>query len=135
MSKELYVINTNEDSFFVNPFISPELKTYAREQRAFIAKVQKVLNFFDLPYLALFPSGEFYAPQLIRPACGDMGNVKNIRIGLIGLVEELLEESQSDVQTPFNKPITAIVEFSPTELYPEAMEQLAEKYEIKRISV
>jgi hypothetical protein len=129
MGKELYLINTEVDSFFINPFENECLRTYAGAHREFVAKVQEVLPSFNLPYLALFSNGLFYAPEMIRPVCGDSGNFKNIRIGLSGLVEELLEENE------LIKPITAIVEFSLTELYPEEMEQLAEKYELKRITV
>jgi hypothetical protein len=129
MTKELYVINTGVDSFFINPFVNECLRNYAGAHREFVAKFQEVLPSFNLPYLALFSDGLFYAPEMIRPASGDSGNFKNIRIGLTGLVEELLEENE------LIKPITAIVEFSPTELYPQEMRELAEKYEIKRITV
>ncbi|MBT3814771.1 hypothetical protein HOE37_02540 [Candidatus Woesearchaeota archaeon] len=129
MAEELYVINTEVDSFFVNPFVNECLRTYAGAHREFVAKIQEALPSFNLPYLALFSNGLFYAPEMIRPASGDSGNINNLRIGLSGLVEELLEEG------PGIKPITAIVEFSLEELYPEEMRQLGERYDLKRMIV
>ena len=126
MTKELYVISLEGDYSFIDDS-QPDLKCLRDRHMEFITKIQEVLPSFDIPYLALFPDGQFCSPQSLYPTILDSGNVTKMRMGLVGLVEELLTE------TPVEKAITAIVEFSETELYPNEIEQLARKYEIKRL--
>ncbi|MBN2052524.1 hypothetical protein JW756_03400 [Candidatus Woesearchaeota archaeon] len=145
MSKELYVVNTTINHSFLfglrsAPFFGDEIKA----QRDFINKVRLQYPNFNVPYLALSKDGRLHIPDNIDWPGGVCGGVRD---GIVGGGGENREDCSLDefidrfvighrtMRIDKDTPITGVVEFSPTELYPEVIKKLEKKYEIKRILV
>jgi hypothetical protein len=135
MSKELlYVVNTNIDSLFTNPFINDSLTSSFEDHARFVLKVQEQIPNFNSPYLALFSKGGYFVSDNIRYPGGDWGGIGTLGKPLEDYIEELIIGDET-IWNGRVTPITAVVEFSPMELYPRVMEQLGKKYDIKRFLV
>ena len=143
MQEVLYVVNTRRDPIFLDPIFKIDYRKEAMDmQMAFILEVRKQYSRFGFPYLALLHGGDLYLP-------------KDIYGGLVGGVEkgmilnggehgepctldkfiEMFKFGEVIVENGKRKPISAVVEFSAIELYPDVMKILKPKYEIKRIQV
>lgn len=155
---ELYWINTQvKPNFFNFNHSASNFKEEMELHKNFINQVRREYLSFDFPYLALFPNYQYYLAQGMPVFIfhGEYNSFKD----LPGLVKKLLEDgafSGNKVQASLlkinrkteeyiwkNQPlsihqgngITAIVEFSPIELYPEIISNLEQIYSIKRIKI
>lgn len=145
MAKLLHIVNTKIEPFFLDLVVMCEQRECGLRGHAdFIKKVRTQYAEFNLPYLALFQDGQLRVPDHFYFSSGSMGEVINGIVGRGGRdsqdcrLDEFIDRfkiGDGVIYTNEQTPITAVVEFSPTELYPTEMERLAQKYELKRILV
>ena len=144
MPEELYVVNTTVEPYFFDIGFQAEFQEKALKAHAeFITKVREHYAGFNIPYLALFQEGDFLVPDNFQPGGGLRGGISRNGFIFYGgsdgqscTLDEFINRLKTADEVIFtNQPITAVVEFSATELYPEAMKSLEKKYEIKRLWV
>lgn len=111
----------------------------------FLKKVQEKIQTFNIPYLAFFDNGVTLTLQSLTKEPIESFGVISGRVvdgvcpGGIGDGDCTLAEYVNHLVIGLkqyngkrSKPITGIVEFSPTELYPEAMKDLSKRYQIEK---
>src|SRR3989344_8332685 len=132
---ELYVVNTDTAAAWILE-MSADRRWIDAYHLNFCNRVRAAHPDFDFPYMELFSNGIVVIQESISG-----GQHTSVRRGHT-LSGEPLDESiarfrigDGTCRIGEKTPITAVVEFSPTELYPEVMERLAQRYDIKRISV
>ncbi len=142
MSKELYIVNTRTPHSFLNFAAGVHfLEENEKSHQNFIERVRTQHSGFDIPYLALYSSGGLVVPYDLSG--GLMGCVVDEVVPFGGKdqracsLDAFIDRLRSEGESTWHgqKPITAIVEFSSTELYPHVMENLAKKYGIKKIFI
>jgi len=142
MVTELYLVNTTIKPVFLDmPFIMrqpPRIRLKAHSD--FINRVKEQYPRFDCPYLGLFENDTLYVFDDLELRATELSLVQDGVV--LGARAETLDEfidrykkEYISLSTGRITPITAVVEFSPTELYPEVMKKLEAKYDIKRIQV
>lgn len=146
-----YLANTALQLDFLNPRRqrhSPDWKNHGD----FILKLREQCPDAQLPYLALFAHGNGFVPDcneasrnpyvvyasggLVVPIseAGEVMVADDRRIGL----DEFISRCVEGISFPFlgtTPRIGGIVELSPTELYPDAMARLGQRYDIRRVMV
>ena len=136
--KDLYVVNTPIAPVFLDIELIVDLpRTIPMKHDEFVLKVREQYSKFGTPYFALFKDGKFIIPDC--NVCGGMkrggvGGLEKEGISLEGYIEGFLNGKDVFWDSEVI-PITSIVEFSPSEIYLEAIEALSKKYEIKRVFV
>jgi len=143
MPEELYVVNTNIEPSFLDFIFRTENSEEAFNYHVdFIKRVIPQCNGFGLPYLALLADGSFQIPyDYVGTVAGsvvdsivDKGGEDHRDCTLAEYIHRLRVGSDT-ISHGQTMPITAVVEFSLEELYPEQMKRLGEMYAIKRINV
>ena len=143
MPEELYVVNTTIEPSFLDICVQAEFPERGLQAHAdFINKVREHYAGFNIPYLALFQEERFQVPDNFQPGGGLMSGIFNGMIpqgerdGQDCTLDRYIDRLKMADEVIFtNQPITAVVEFSATELYPDAMKSLEKKYNIKRLRV
>lgn len=142
----LYLVHTTITPKFLNPRETRHAAMW-KEHGAFIRKIREQYPDAELPYLALFAHGNGLIPDCVEAGTmvysggGVVVLIKNGTIntgnGTITLDEfvDRCAQGESFPSLATTPHIDGIVEFSPTELYPDAMERLAERYDIRRVMV
>jgi hypothetical protein len=143
MSEELYIVNTQARPSFLNPDVRGMNPERAEgEHSRFIAAARRQYSGFGLPYIALLPGGGLIIPAepvLLMHQVRRDGSVTGSGTSHPDMaLDDFIEMHRKGDDTLFagrKTPITAVVEFSPEELYPGIMQRLAQKYDIRRITV
>ena len=143
----LYLVHTTISPTFLNQRETRHAPAW-NSHGAFVRKIMDQCPDAHLPYLALFAHGNG-----IIPDCVEAGSMVYANGGVVVPITNASvkkDESTSITLDDFIKTcvegqpipslvttprIGGIVEFSPTELYPAVMERLAERYEIRRITI
>jgi len=112
----------------------------------FLERVQAQYPGFFIPYIALLPGGGLIIPaepmllmhQVRRDGVvngsGNSFQATHTDLSLDEFIE-MHKIGDGTLFTGMKTPITAVVEFSPEGMYPDVMKKLAQKYEIRRITV
>ena len=134
----LYVVNTVLSPGFLDmDFAAEHPERAMAEHAAFVRQVREQHPTFALPYLALFADGWLQIPYPGSLSGSLMGNIRDGMTNRQPLDEFIARyaEGKDTIWLGKTIPLTAIIEFSPTELYPAPMERLGAKYELRRITV
>jgi hypothetical protein len=105
-------------------------------------KVRVEYRWFCLPYIALLEKGRLAIaaePLLLIHDVWKDGQVNGRGTDHPDMALDdfiaMHKEGNGTLFTDRRTPITAVVEFSPTELYPAVMQRLEKKYAVRRIMV
>ncbi len=142
----LYLVNTRIDPSFLSIDYQrfDERSAYLQHGR-FMMAVKQHIPAFRGPYMALMDDGTIYIPQALVKK-GELrtgGNYKFIVGGKVRINGEdalPLDEFVDRMITgtagiPHSKNMNTIVEFSPDEIYRDAMKELAGRYDVTRVWV
>lgn len=138
---DLYVVNTSIHPGFLNPrSMKPAIRPEQAETEhgVFISKVRESYPGFDIPYFAFFDDGTYFVPMSGLLRGGRVGNWRN-SLNAADLAHEINRYAigNGTIRKDEVIPITAVVEFSPEELFPGAISEIGRLhgYKIKRIHV
>jgi hypothetical protein len=136
---DLYVVNTDTDTkrpFPGDLFHGVNHPGFLEGQKEFFQRVRSQYKGFGFPYIALIEDrlSVIYSEWSKGVYCVTNEVVPGGAGGNYCALEEFIVRYREGNETKLD-PITAVVEFSPEELYPEVMEKLGQKYDIRRIFV
>ena len=115
------------------------------QHNEFLEEIKTRNPSFGFPYIALFENGTLFLPREWTPKYQDYESAKIVN-GIIKkgrwpkdcTLTEFIEDNIQGYELANGgraKGITGIIEFSPTELYPAAMENLTGRYNLTRIAL
>ena len=141
----LYIANTkiNHDDFGIT-----EYKLIHSLQQQFIQKTKEQIPNFDFPYMALFDNGTYLIIQDVTSIGSSHAGGKVVDgicpsgrgfrddCTLAEMIDDYIVGLPIDCEgTRRTKSLTGVIEFSPKELYPDAIQELSKKYDIKKIKI
>ncbi len=106
-----------------------------------MGRVKREYKGFGLPYIAFFKNDDDEKLVILTPGLKDVirsrFSISKEKVGKLPLdgYIDALAEGKDDLQIGLYTPITGVVEFSKTEMFPGVMDRLSRKYDIKRVLV
>ena len=140
--RKLYVVNTTISPSFLDQL---PIQDRSAEHHGFVDRIKRFYPEFDIPYLALFSASHLMSRGLVIPdnfrerstRARVIQSEVPFRNGEMVALDDVIDAAVRGVSVHGEKlpKITAVVEFSNTELYRNVMGRLGQKYDLEKIRV